>query len=91
MRIYLDDRDYKSNKTANKRRNEHRHENGFDDSAEQFAVILRKEVVEFFACHWRALCRWLCSGGSAAIVWRAFCGLCFVVAGGGCRCFFISQ
>lgn len=91
MRIFVDNEDYKSNKTANKRRNEHRQENGFDDSAEQFTVILEKEVIEFFARYWCALCRWLCSGGSAAIVWRVVRGLCFVVGGGGCRCVFISQ
>lgn len=71
---------------ANSGPNEHRHQNGFDDSAEEFVVIFEKESVEFFARQWCALWRWLCSGGSAAIVWRAVRGLRLVVAGGGCRC-----
>lgn len=91
MRVCVDSEDDKPNKTANSRPKEHRHKNGFDDSAEQFTVILEKEVIEFFARYWCALCRWLCSGGSAAIVWRVVRGLFFVVGGGGCRCVFISQ
>lgn len=83
--------DETSHDAANSGPNEHRHENGFDDSAKEFVVVFEKQSVEFFARQWCALCRWLRLRGSAAIVWRVFCVLCFVVTGGGCRGVFISQ
>ena len=78
--------DETSHDAANSGPNEHRRENGFDDSTEHLVVVFEKQSVKFFARQWCALCRWLRLRGSAAIVWRVFCGFCFVVAGGGFCC-----
>lgn len=49
--------DETSHDAANSGPNEHRRENGFDDSAEHLVVVFEKQSVEFFARQWCTLCR----------------------------------